>query len=165
MLNNFQITRVLREANLILKQEFNTEDIQSVDYNIRQYTREEFPEFKRDMIEAGSKLKLLLLEYQFDDKSLKELIRKEESQILVFKEDQGEIIPVLVYHDRGHRKMMEIGPEHNTSIPNTSKANWMRNASGEIITFVILSYRGLVSEFDPDHKIIRLHPVKDCFGY
>src|SRR5690606_18522625 len=158
MLTNFQITRILREVDLLLQQRFNVEDIRAVEVNKRDYSRAEFPEFKRDLQEAASKMRLLFLEYQLDDISFRSLIRKRESNILCFREEGDELVPVLLVHERKHLKITAITSEQNVPVKSVDQP-WLRNEKGEIIAFVILSYKGLVSDFESDDQT-KLHPVR-----
>ena len=67
MLDNYQIVRILNEAGLLLKHNFDSQSLRFVDANQRNYNFSEFAEFKRDLIEAGSKVQFLFLEYMVSE--------------------------------------------------------------------------------------------------
>lgn len=66
MLNNDQIVRCLREVAFVLKHEYSTDDLHHVEANQRAYAENGLPEFKRDLAEAGNKLRILFMEYHLD---------------------------------------------------------------------------------------------------
>ena len=62
MLNNDQIVRCLREVAFTMKHEFSANDIHHVESNQRTYEETDLTEFKRDLTEAGNKIRILLME-------------------------------------------------------------------------------------------------------
>ncbi len=84
MLNNDQIVRCLREVAFALKHEYSTDDLHHVEANQRAYAEEDLPEFKRDLVEAGNKLRILFMEYHLDQESLHEFIATQKAPVLAF---------------------------------------------------------------------------------
>ena len=95
-MNNDQIIRILREASLSMNHDFDATNLRFVEINNRSYDVKEFPEFKRDLLEAGSKIRMLFLEYALEQSDLESFIKKENSPILLFQRDENSITPVLL---------------------------------------------------------------------
>ena len=163
-MNNDQIVRILREAALSLKHDFDAAALRFVEINNRSYTEVEFPEFKRDLLEAGSKIRMLFLEYALDRSALQELLDKEDGPVLVFQKQQDGLIPVLITGHHSKHKLTRIFDTTVTqeSFDVDSAASWLTNEQGQIMFFVVVAYTGLVSEygFDQTAKAETLSPVK-----
>jgi ABC-type bacteriocin/lantibiotic exporter with double-glycine peptidase domain len=162
-MNNGHIVRILREASLVLKHEFDTASLHFVDINKRDYDRNEFPEFKRDLLEAGSKIRVMFLEYSFDRVAFHGFIYDEQSPILVFRKDGNSFLPVLIQKE-GNKKLSVTLNESVSQEDYTEAdtATFMTNEKDEIIFFVIDAYKSLVSEygFDQTERGEDLSPVK-----
>ena len=95
MLNNDQIVRCLREVAITMKHEFSTDDIHHVEANQRTYSETDLVEFKRDLVEAGNKIRVLFMEYHLDDTSFQEFFANQNTPVLAFIQRDG-IKPVLL---------------------------------------------------------------------
>ena len=165
MLNNHHIVKILEEASFTLKHEFDTRELQFVEFNNRDYFSTDFLEFKRDLLEAGSKIQLLLMEYSLDTKSFSEFAKSESSQILVFRKQGDTITPALIKSHKG-KKILYIDEGGTTEeLFNPSYTDWLRNEQDEITLFVIFSYRALVSEheYQEDTGGKKLTPISRFF--
>jgi hypothetical protein len=105
-MTNHSIIRILREAALLLKHEFNPADLRFVEINNRHYTKSEFGEFKNDLIEAGSKMRMLFLEQNISVAALRDVVKDDNVLVLVFHETQQELIPILISGDRKKYRSM-----------------------------------------------------------
>ena len=63
-MTNEHIIHILREAAIRLRHDINPEDLRIVGFNQRTYSVADFAELKRDIIEAGRKIGLLILDYK-----------------------------------------------------------------------------------------------------
>jgi len=162
-MNNGHIVRILREASLVLKHEFDAASLHFVDINKRDYDRNEFLEFKRDLLEAGSKIRMMFLEYSFDRVAFHGFIYDEQSPILVFRKDGNSFLPVLI--QREGKKKLSVTLNESVSQEDYTEADtatFMTNEKDEIIFFVIDAYKSLVSEygFDQTEQGEVLSPVR-----
>lgn len=164
MLNNDQLVRILRESALLMKHDFNPMDLRFAEVNKRSYNEEEFQEFKRDLVEAGSKVRLMLLEYSLPAEDFKQFISKEEDSVIVF-DDSGETpVPWIIRKQKRKLAQIIIGNDESThsefDANDTSKL--LLNNDGEITFFVVVPYRGLVSEYGYDQDLSgeKMSPVR-----
>lgn len=148
MLNNDQIIRILRETALHLAHDYNAHGLQSTEINNRQYTEEDFDEFKRDLLETGSRIHLLLLEYHLDLDSFNQFVDNEENFVLAFEQTEGVLEPVLIHPREKKRKQTNIGASQNTEVDYSPRPDWYKNPEGEVIFFILFPHRSLVSEYE-----------------
>ena len=94
-MNNSHILRILNESALNAKHDLDVEALRFVEANNRTYNRSEFIEFKRDLLEAGSKIRMLFMEYALDFPAFIKFQEEEQGQILFFQEGVEGLIPVL----------------------------------------------------------------------
>ena len=83
-MNNSYIIRILNESALNAKHDFDMEVLRFVEANNRTYNLDEFIEFKRDLLEAGSKIRMLFMEYALDYNSFLNFLNDEQGQVLFF---------------------------------------------------------------------------------
>ena len=84
MLTNTQIIRTLREIAILVKHEFSIDDLHHIEINQRRYSQDEFPEFKRDLIEAGNKIRILFIENHLQKESLVDFLEDQKSSVFLF---------------------------------------------------------------------------------
>jgi ABC-type bacteriocin/lantibiotic exporter with double-glycine peptidase domain len=144
MLNNDQIHRCLREVAYAMKHDFNLEDLRHVEANQRSYTKDEFTEFKRDITEAGNKIRVLLMENQLDEKTFFDFFLEQSTPILTFLEASSELFPAILIPSKGKIKVVEIR-ENATSVTDFDSARLLKNENGAIAFFSIFSYESPVS--------------------
>ena len=158
MLTNDQIYRSLREVALVTKHEFNLEDIHHVESNQRSYDESELIEFKRDLVEAGNKIRVLFLEYQVEEKEFKDFIAKESSPIFGFIREDDRVRPIILIPEKKSYYQIIIGETENKKEKSSlEELNWIRNEKGEIEFYAIFIYQSPLSTA-PDGK--ELSPVK-----
>lgn len=148
MLNNDQIIRILRETALHLSHDYDTHGLQFTEINNRQYTEEDFDEFKRDLLETGSRIHLMLLEYHLDPDSFHQFVQDEENFILAFQKNENLLEPILIHPPTKKRTQTNIGTSRNTESDYAPRSDWYCNAQGEVIFFVLFPHRSLVSEYE-----------------
>lgn len=155
-MTNDYIVRILREAALILNHSFDAASLRFVDINNRSYTDAEFHEFKRDLLEAGSKIRMLFLEYSLDQHLLEAFLKQEDSALLLFKKNGEKLEPTLLtQRKKNKRQAITIADKVLPEVPfqaNDQQASWLTNDKGQIIFFVVVAYQNLVSEYDFDQS-------------
>lgn len=95
MLNNDQIVRCLREIAFTMKHEFSSDDVHHVESNQRVYQEDDLTEFKRDLTEAGNKIRIMFMSYHLDDSSLHGFFANLNTPLIAFIQDNG-IVPILL---------------------------------------------------------------------
>jgi ABC-type bacteriocin/lantibiotic exporter with double-glycine peptidase domain len=164
-MTNDHIVRILREASLKLTHDFDATSLRFVEINNRTYDKNEFPEFKRDLLEAGSKIRMLFLEYSLTPSEFKAFFEKEDSPVLLFQQEGEALSPVLITRQKSGRQLTRIS---DTAVvlesfdTNSMTTSWLSNEQGQVIFFVVVAYQSLVSEygFDQSAKGEYLSPVR-----
>jgi ABC-type bacteriocin/lantibiotic exporter with double-glycine peptidase domain len=144
MLNNDQIHRCLREVSLVVKHSFNLEDIHHVQANLRSYSEDELAEFKRDLTEAGNKIRLLFMENQLDEKSFFDFFSEQSTPVLTFLREEQGLFPAILIPSKGKINVINIKSQENTSY-QFDTGQLLKNEKGEITFFAIFSYESPVS--------------------
>ncbi len=145
MLNNDQIVRCLREVAITMKHEFSTDDIHHLEANPRTYSETDLIEFKRDLVEAGNKIRVWFMEYHLDDTSFQEFFANQNTPLLAFIQRDG-IKPVLL---SVHKKKIYVTyfSAENTSVDQVSSISvipFLKNNQGEIEFFAVFAYKSPV---------------------
>jgi hypothetical protein len=139
------IITLLREAALELRYNFNPSDLQFVDNNKRSYSLLDFPELKRDIIEAGRKIDLLILEYQIPLNELTDFFKASSEPILLFRKENDNLNPIVVQRKRG---IIYPTSEAGTGAENIllSSDQWLTHDDNEVFVFVIMPYKSVISD-------------------
>lgn len=164
-MNNYSIIRILRESSLLLKHEFDASSLRFVEINNRVYADDVFLEFKRDLIEAGSKIRILFMEQSVPANGLVEFMNKTQGVVLVFSKTQNNLQPYLLFKAKNELKIASLADEAevktNSIDTNFDFSNFYGDAQG-LIAFVIYPYQSLVSEYEYDGYIPteKISPVR-----
>lgn len=164
MLTNDQLVRILRESALLIKHDFNPMDLRFAEINKRSYDENEFLEFKRDLVEAGSKVRLMLLEYSLPVDDFKKFILKEDDPVIVFDDSKDSLVPRILRRQK--RKISQTLINESESVIEDfsieESSMFLKNQDGEISFFVVVPYRGLVSEYGYDQDLSgeKMSPIR-----
>jgi ABC-type bacteriocin/lantibiotic exporter with double-glycine peptidase domain len=153
MLNNDQILRSLREVALIMKHPYDADDLHHVEINQRTYLEEDLTEFKRDLIEAGNKIRVLLMEYYLDIEAFKDFLTTQQGPVITLIKDNG-IIPALVWTTNKKLFITKIGRNQNDSIQFNSlnEIEFIKNNEGAIDFFAVFAYESPISTASENGK-------------
>jgi len=162
-MNNKDIIRILNETALAVQHDFDSTALRFVDANNRAYELSEFTEFKRDLLEAGSKIRMLFMEYSLDVASLRDFLKAEEGLILLFEKSGDDLVPILQNRKHGRvaiNRVTELATEM-LSIDSLIERNFQLNSEGNVVFFVAFPFRSLISdyEFSDNFKGTKLSPV------
>ncbi len=141
MLNNDQIVRCLREVAFTMKHEFSIDDIHHVESNQRTYDETNLTEFKRDLVEAGNKIRVLFMEYHLDDSLFQDFLINQNMPVMAFIQEDG-IKPVVLYSNKRKITVTKFNPD-KTSVDQVSTIapfNFLKNPQGEIEFFAVFAY-------------------------
>jgi ABC-type bacteriocin/lantibiotic exporter with double-glycine peptidase domain len=164
MLTNEHIIRILRESSLHLEHQYDAYSLRFVETNNRTYSADEFDEFKRDLLEAGTKIRMMLMEYHLDGETFREFVQQEEGLMLTFSH-QGEVLePVLLYTQKKKKRQLAVRLQGLEETDFNASVPWLTNDEGEIIFFIVFAYEGLVSQYtDESEGGTTLNPVTRLF--
>lgn len=166
MMTNYQIIRILRESSLIMRHEFDSATLRFVEINNRSYTDNEFQEFKRDLLEAGSKIRMLLLEYHLDRESFEAFVQSEKGVFLMFTKTARGLTPMIVQPD-GKKFIATVIGEDKSEQQEIDFRNttWLTDEKGDVFFFVLFPYQSLVSDYDYEETTggKNLNPVSRLF--
>ena len=111
MLTNQHIFHTLQEIGIATKHIFNLDDLLHVESNQRTYVND-LEEFKRDLIEAGNKIRILFLPNELDREAFIKFLHDHLSPVLVFSDD-GQDTPMLL-SSTGKNITVQIIGEHGS---------------------------------------------------
>lgn len=159
MLNNDHILRCLREIAFSLKHDFSVDDLHHIESNQRSYPENDLTEFKRDLVEAGNKIRVLLMEYHLDDVAFYEFISSQKMPVLSFIQEDH-IQPVLLIPDKKKFivKRFDVGQISTEQMNSVSALPLLKNIHGEISFFAVFAYESPVSL--PVHEGENPSPLK-----
>ncbi|SKC63270.1 peptidase domain-containing ABC transporter [Ohtaekwangia koreensis] len=165
-MTNHSIIRILREAALLLKHEFNPADLRFVEINNRHYAKNEFGEFKNDLIEAGSKMRMLFLEQNIPAASLTDLVKDDNILVLVFHETPQELVPLLISCER--KKIAITALQENTQLSfgtDISQLTSLHSHANGVVTYILYPYKNLVSDYAYEGDVVPepMSPVRRFF--
>jgi len=151
MLNTDQILRILQESALLYKHDVNMADLRSREVSNRQYDDDELPEFKRDLVETGNSIQILLLEYTLNKSEFKNFLQDLEFPILLLLPKGDAIVPELFSKSKGkiQHQVFNINDTVEDTI-SAEKIDVLIDQQEEISFFAIIEYDHLVSETDTD---------------
>jgi ABC-type bacteriocin/lantibiotic exporter with double-glycine peptidase domain len=144
-MTNNTILNIIREVSLIQSHEFDAGMLESIAINNRKYEKIEFDEFKRDLIEAGSKVRIQFLEYRLNRNAFDEFIAKETEPILYFIHNNEDIEPVL--SKRRKNKINAVRIDQGEALQGQYPYDQLIKTDDEVIVFVIMPYQSLISEY------------------
>lgn len=147
MITNHTIIRILREAALLLKHDYHTEDLRFVEINNRDYQTSDFTEFKRDLTEAAGKINLQMMEYTLAWNEFKVFIEKEQGLVLAITQENNKLVPVLVFKER--RKRYQIRFDQSVFIAEPFALS-PESSLEEVSFFAVMPAQNLVSDFQWD---------------
>lgn len=166
-MTNHTIIKVLREASLALNHEFNPSSLRFVEANNRDYTLAHFQEFKRDLLEAGSRIRILFFEQHVKKESLLKFISDNRTCALVFRQNGEALSPILLQPKGKEVSVIEIHSGGNLPYSGVSLSleTLLTDPTGNIEVFVLHSYQSLVSEYayEGDAQPEPLSPVRRFF--
>ena len=148
-MTNRDIVRILHESALASSHDFDGSVLKFVDANRRDYDISEFSEFKRDLIEAGSKVRMLFMEYTLSLDSFQQVASEEEGMVLYFFKRNNRLTPALQFVSRGQAVQVQINESDTRVISpsNLTTDSLYTNDKDELVFFVLFPYQSVISEY------------------
>ncbi len=162
MLSNQHILQSLRELAVLLKHEYNVDDLRHLEIN-RHYENNELNEFKRDLVEAGNKVRLLLLENKLRKEDFIQFFNEQQATVLLIHETRSEFFPTILHYDKKAKaQAFDIKGDHiithNESIHDV--LDDFTDEHGEITFYAIFAYASPLSIPEEGHSA---GPVRRLF--
>ncbi|MBX2895088.1 MAG: ATP-binding cassette domain-containing protein [Cyclobacteriaceae bacterium] len=155
MLNNDQIVRCLREVAFKLKHDYASEDLHAVEANQRAYREDDLTEFKRDLVEAGNKMRMLFMPYRLERSAFEDFFVNQTAPVLAFVKYKDHIVPVLLTPDK-RRKISAVFIDNHADREEAfdSLDSLMLHTEGlnEVDFFAVFAYESPVSMETADGK-------------
>ncbi|MEM7551641.1 MAG: ABC transporter ATP-binding protein [Bacteroidota bacterium] len=153
-MSNRDLLNIIRECARLLDQDYNSYDLNDIDITTRKYDSDEALEFKRDLIEAGNKVRVIFLDNNLDYGKFQNFLLDVEIPIVVFRKTKEDgLVPAIIYKDKKrHFKIIESrNDEVKEEFFDTKDANELVTSElGEVIFMGVFSYKSLVSS-DPEN--------------
>lgn len=163
MLNTDQILRILQESGLLYRHDMSMAELRGRELSNREYSPDELDEFKRDLIETGNSVRLLLLEYSLNTDQYKRFVSELEFPILLFRNVEGGLSPEIVFRKKKKLFRLTFTEEQTQESEfDLQELQGLVNDQNEVTFMAITEYDHLVSdpENDEDPNAPKPSPVK-----
>jgi ABC-type bacteriocin/lantibiotic exporter with double-glycine peptidase domain len=158
MMTTAHILTILKESTLWLKLDLDQEKLRMVESNLRDYDAADLPEFKRDVMESGRSVGLLVLEHAVPEAELTDFIKESNEPLLLFRREGTQILPELIVSEKKAFRTLLSGGK----MERCSDTPWLTDGHGSITVMVMMPYRGVVSEYGSDEGQ-KFPPVRRLF--
>ncbi len=164
MLSNQHILQSLRELAVLVKHDFNVDDLRHLEIT-RYYQNNELEEFKRDLVEAGNKIRILLLENKLPIKDFIQFFKDQEATVLLVNQTQTDSFPRILHFDRKHKaQAFDIHGDHILTLTDSidDVISQHTDSNGEITFYAIFAYDNPLSNAEegqtasPVRRLFRL---------
>lgn len=162
MLSNQQILQSLRELAVLLKHDYSVDDLRHLEIN-RHYQDDEIIEFKRDLIEAGNKVRILLLENTLKRDEFAQFFNDQQATVLIMHQSRAEYYPtILHFNTKKQAQAFDIKGDHIVTHGESidEVLDDYVDENGDITFFAIFAYASPVSSPDDTHSA---GPVRRLF--
>lgn len=162
-MTNQHIANSIKEIAILLRASLEEALLQDLQINAKSYSIDEAFEFKRDLIEAANKIRIVLLDQTLEETGLKSFARDVNIPLIAFYKSNNSFAPILLNKIRkGKVQVMQVGENGTSEVPfEEVENNLIRDEKGEVILLGAFSYNSLVSDNDEESK--PLSPVKRLF--
>ncbi|MGE0586933.1 MAG: peptidase domain-containing ABC transporter [Cyclobacteriaceae bacterium] len=161
MLSTDQLLRILQEAALLLKHDIGVAELRGRDLSNREYNADELDEFKRDLIETGNNVRMLMLEYSLEADDFKRFLNELEFPVLIFRhrKEDDKIQPEILY--RTSSKIRKLVVDDDKTIEISYSPDDFDMEGNEITFLAITEYDHLVSDSELNQTIDKpISPVR-----
>lgn len=156
MLNNFSIVRIIREIGLSQNHGLNLHELQPVEMNTRIYRDSEFPEFERDLIEAGNRFRIIFLKRAIPPRALRHFLSEQHSPVVTFSRNGSSLTPLLWILEKGKPEAIRVDGDGNgrLSWSDAVADTLAADEHGDIICLTTTIYESPVSSTSDDDVIL-----------
>ncbi len=157
-----QIIQIIRESALLLQQDFDGLNLAEIDSSPRSYDVDDIAEFRRDLIEAANKQRIIYLENGLEREEFRTFINDIEIPIIAFEEIEGNRVPIIFFKQKRKLKVLQVS-EESSEIRECSESYFpnLYEEDGKVSFLGVFSYKSLVSDDPEDGELQKkLNPVQ-----
>lgn len=136
------IIQLIRETCVHLKLPLNQDQLESVRFNQRAYEPEDLSEFKRDLIEAGRKCNLFIIEQTIPVTQLQAILRESKDPLILFTAYGTTVQPEVVIRNGSQLQLLFSGQR----VDFTQTGNWLRAQNGDVTILTVIPYKEVVGD-------------------
>lgn len=150
-MNNQHLIRTLRKSATLLDHDYDAQALYDLEILSRDYKEGELLHFKRDLIEAGNKLRIIYLNNQLEREEFHALLHEVEMPLVSFGKVEEVMRPIIFYKEKGKRYFLVIQDEDSEAmlLTDDNRPELHIDESNQVTFLGIFSYKSLVSD-DPD---------------
>ncbi|MEM9859537.1 MAG: ATP-binding cassette domain-containing protein, partial [Bacteroidota bacterium] len=149
----------------LLEQDFDGLTLAGLDSSPREYDKDEITEFKRDLIEAANKQRIIFIENNLQRDEFRAFINDVEIPLVAFEEKEGELIPIIFFKEGRNLKVLQLF-EDSSEAKECGESYFpeLYEEGGKVSFLGVFSYKSLVSD-DPEkgEEQKKLNPVQRLF--
>jgi len=164
-MNNKQIVHTIVESAKLLNQDYNSAALNDIETLSRKYHMDELNEFKRDLTEAGNKVRIIFLDNTLPCDKFQEFLLEVEIPLIVFEQGESDYVPCILYKDRRDRlKILTTGDQAVRDFDIDECNRLARDGNGDTIFMGVFAYKSLVSEEPELEEVnVNMSPVRRLF--
>jgi ABC-type bacteriocin/lantibiotic exporter with double-glycine peptidase domain len=136
------IIQLIRETCVHLKLPLNQDQLESVRFNQRTYEAEDLSEFKRDLIEAGRKCNLFIIEQTIPLTQLQSIFQESKDPLILFSHSGTSVQPEVVIRNSSQLQLLFSGQR----VDFTQTENWLRDQNGDVTILTVIPYKEVVGD-------------------
>lgn len=161
-MTNQHIANTIKELGLLLDASLEDALFEDLFVNSKGYPLDEVYEFKRDLVEAANKVRIVLLDQSLPRHELQGFIKEVEIPMVAFAQDEIGFCPVILTRGRRGKTIAQRVREGTLETVDLEaiQQRFIQDEKGEMMLLGAFSYKSMVSEHDANEVPKPLSPVK-----
>lgn len=162
-MDSTRIYDIIKYTAALLKQEYDYATLSDKQITPREYAIDEVDDFKKDLIDAASSVKVVFLENEMSLEEFPVFLETVQIPILVFEKTADDFAPAVIYRKDNKINIYRFNVESEDIFTSECCNDFLRNENGQVMFMGAFSYKSLVSEEDGDDGHVELSPMKRLF--
>ncbi|MEQ9426304.1 MAG: ATP-binding cassette domain-containing protein [Cyclobacteriaceae bacterium] len=145
-MNNHHLLFILQESAQRLDQAYDGFALKEIEQIGRQYRIDEVLEFKRDLMEAGTKIDLIYLDNSIEEDGILSFFEEVDVPLILFKQMKDRVMPLMVVRDKKDKIQLLRILDQNVSEMDFHPdeiTNLIRDENGKVTFLAVFSYKSL----------------------
>lgn len=159
-MTNLDLEKIIHESALALGKAIDPGIIEDISRNVRTYNQSELIELKRDLTESARKVNLAVFDNTIAPQELQHFIEESPEVMLLFHDDNGTLVPVLVRAEKQRVRSLLDGKVYRVR-DFVSTFNWVM-VQGAVVCLTLMNYTTFSGSALDGHST-KLSPVKRLF--
>lgn len=151
------LIKIISEASLHLRLEVSQDQLEILRFNQRSYELDDVMEFARDLVEAGRKCNLFIMQQNVPADQIESILEESKDPLVLFTMNGNTVKPELLVRDGSQVRYLFTGEILNTQDTD----QWLVSDSGDVIMLMVVPFREVVG--DPPASGEKLTPMKRLF--